>query len=116
MPVRAPPAVRQEGVVDLHREVVALIAEVDATGHPGDEPVADLVEPLLAAVEVGGDDEFLAGVVAVDTCDRSAAPPEAVAFSSGVNVEPAGSVGEAATGKPKTSCRRGRSRRRRTNR
>src|SRR5664280_2053599 len=60
VPGGAPPAVRQEDVVDLDGEVVALLPEVDAAGQPGHDAVADLVEPLLVAVERGREDECLA--------------------------------------------------------
>lgn len=60
-----PTVVREEDVVDVGREVVAVVAEVDALGHPVDYAAGQQPVLLLVLVVDEGDDQFLAAVVGV---------------------------------------------------
>ncbi len=86
-----PHGVAVEDVVDLHREVVALIAEVHAAGGPGDDAVRQLLELREHHVERRGDHELVDATRLV-LADDGAAPAVAGmgAVTSGVNEAPAG--------------------------
>ncbi len=68
-----PHGVAVEDVVDLHREVVALVAEVHAAGGPGDDAVRQLLELRQHRVERRGDHELVDAARLVLADDRARA-------------------------------------------
>ena len=69
--VAVPGRVRVERIVEVEREVVAVVAEVHTASHPGDDPVTEVLELHERGGERSSDDHLLDARVRIDADQRT---------------------------------------------